>query len=153
MIRLAPFSFAPAVAHRGNFRQVCLGVWHQQVFRLSTVDGVAELPTAEWSAALRPVSTQTEITLSAWRNCAHEDAVSNFVSGYAFSKLVDDAHGLMANDQAGFDGVFTSQNVQVRTTNCGERNANYCLTGSWPRDGHRFQTDLTRSVKNQRLHG
>jgi hypothetical protein len=31
-------------------------------------------------------------------NCAHEDAVPNFVSGYAFSKLVDDPHGLMADD-------------------------------------------------------
>jgi len=31
----------------GNFRQVCLGVGHEQIFRLSTVDGVTELPSAE----------------------------------------------------------------------------------------------------------
>jgi len=127
-------------------------VWHKQVFRLSAVDGIAKLPAAEWSTTLRPVSTQTRITLSTWCNCTHEDAISNFVSGYAFSKLVDDAHGLMADDQAGLDGVFASQNVEVRTANGGEGYAYYCLTRSWPRDGHRFQADLTRSVKNQCFH-
>ena len=95
---------------------------------------------------------KTEITLSAWRNCAHEDAVSNFVSGYAFSKLVDDAHGLMADDQARFDGILASQNVEVRTANGREGYTYYSFARSRPRDGHCFQPDPTRSVKNQCFH-
>src|SRR6202047_2520444 len=140
------------VFFRGVFRELRLRVWHQQVFRLSAIDGVAKLPAAKRPTTLRPVSTQTEVTLSARCNCAHQDAVSNFIPGNAFSKLVDDAHGLMADDQARFDGVFASQNVEVCTANRGEGYTNYCLTRPWPRDGHRFQADLTRSVKNQCFH-
>jgi hypothetical protein len=80
-------------------------VRHQEIFCLSDVDGVAKLPAAKRPTTLRPVSTQTEVTLSARCNCAHQNAVSNFIPGYAFSKLVDNAHGLMADDQARFDGI------------------------------------------------
>ena len=112
-----------------NSCQVCLGVWHQRLFRLGAVDGVSELRDAEWSAT-RPVSTQTEITLSAWGNCAHQDTVSNFISGYAFARLVDDAHRFMADDQARFDPVFASQNVELRAANGGGGYANYRLARS-----------------------
>src|ERR1700732_508005 len=135
------------VFFRGVFRELRLRVWPQQVFRLSAIDGVAKLPAAKRPTTLRPVSTQTEVTLSTWCNCTHEDAVSNFISGSAFSKLVDDAHGLMADDQARFDGIFTPQNVEVRTANGRECYTYYRFARSRPRDGHCLQADLTRSVK------
>ena len=70
----------------GHGGEICRGVRHQQVLRLSAIDGVPEAPTAHgFAAALRVVAVQARMALSARRDRADDDALPDAVAGDARS--------------------------------------------------------------------
>ena len=98
-----------SVTPSGMQRQVRLGRRDEQVLGLGAVDGVAEAPAAERLealavAALAEVARQAGAALAARGDRADEDALADLVAGDAGAELLDDADGLVADDQPGRTG-------------------------------------------------
>ena len=98
----------------GNGREVRLRVGHEQVFRPRPVDGVAEPPASQRSAALRVAAVQAVEALPAWRDRADHDPLADVVFGAdPLAERVDDADRLVAEHQARSHGVLALDDVHV----------------------------------------
>ena len=107
-----------------NLGEVRLRVWHKQIFGLRAVDGVAESPAADRLntfavAALRPLRGQTGAALTAGRDRADQNAITDLVSGQSFAEFFDHADRFVSDHQSGFHRVFAAQDVQVRPADGG----------------------------------
>src|ERR1019366_1247900 len=92
--------------------EVRLRVGNEDVLGLAPVDGVAESPPARRLEALRSVTAlgavvrEAGTALPARRDRADEDAFALGEPLHADAELLDRAHGLVADDQAGLDGIL-----------------------------------------------
>src|SRR5690606_19339489 len=79
---------------------------HTDVLGLATVECVSESPSAHGlAAALCPVRGEACMALSAGRDRAHDDALSDLVPGYARSKFLDYAHSSVPDDASAHNGI------------------------------------------------
>jgi len=119
----------------GNHRQVCLGIGYQGIFRLNSVNGVPETPTAERTATLRPVTPQAGLALSARSNRPNQHALANRTPSDTSTELVDYADCLMAECQARLHRILATHNVNVGPADGGQLYLDHCFPGtrSWNR--------------------
>src|SRR5439155_23320098 len=113
-----------------NLGEICLRIRHQKILGLRTVDGVPKFPAAHRPATLRPIAPQAVVALAARRNGSHQHAFANRVSAYSHTELVNGPYRLMANDQSRLHRVFPFEDVQVRSADRGQRDANERFTWS-----------------------
>src|SRR6266481_5481589 len=92
------------------------------------------------------------IALAARRNGSHQHAIANLVSAHPHAQLVDDSHGLVADDQPRLHRVFPFEDVKVRAADRCQRDANDRFTRSGLGNWYLFNPDLVWAMKNERPH-
>ena len=144
----------------GNRLHVGHRIGYQQIFRLATVDGIAEPPAADRfpavcavTTALRGMVVQTGIALSARGDRADDDALADTVAGHAHAEFLDDADGFMTDDETGFDGIFPFQDMDIGTADGGRRDSDQRLAGADFGNGFFIQNDLAGFDEYCRFHG
>jgi hypothetical protein len=80
---------------------------------LGAIDRIAESPAADGAAALREIASQAIEALSAGRDCADQNAVANFVASDADAEFVDHSNRLVADSEAGLDGILAFEMPQI----------------------------------------
>ena len=141
----------------GDVREVGLGRRDEQVLGLRAVDGVAEAPAADGLvavavAALAEVAGQAGSALAARRDRADEHALADLVAGHAGAELVDDAHRLVADDQARPDRVFALEDVDVGAADRRRRDADDGFAGAGVAGAGRPRRGCRRAVEDGRAH-
>lgn len=107
----------------GNFREIGLGIGHEQIFRLRAIDRIAETPATDRfyafaMSALRPLCGQTGATLPARCDRADQRAIANLVSGYAFAEFFNDSNRFVSNHETRLHCIFAAQNMKIGSANC-----------------------------------
>src|SRR6185503_13435503 len=120
--------------------QVCLGVRHQKIFRLSSVYCISESPTADGLIvasvpALGPLGGKTRATLAARGNSTHKHPVTLLIPGNARSHCLDDTNWFMSDHQAWFYRVLSANDMHVGPAYGGQGHADNGI--AWTRDGPR----------------
>src|SRR5437667_2330791 len=96
------------------------------------MDRVAEFPSTKCTPALRPVSAEARVALSARRNGADQYAIAHCVAGNAVSNFVDYADRLVTDDQAVSDGILALQDMKICATDGSERDPDNRFSRSGP---------------------
>ena len=129
----------------------------EEVFRLGAVDRVAEAPAAERlvvaaMTALRMLTGEARQTLSARRDCADEHALADAIPRDSRAELLDDTHGLVAEDEARTNRILTAKDVNIRAADRRQGEANDCLARAGERFRNVFETEVARAVKDGGTH-
>ena len=132
-----------------NFGQIRLREWNQQIFSLRAVDRIAESPAADGAAALREIASEAIETLSARRDCADQNAVAHFVPSDADAEFMNHSDRLVADCEAGLNGIFALENVEVGAANRSESDADDGFAGAGLGDGN-FLDILFGSARGRR---
>ena len=110
------------VRHHG---EVGHRIRHQHVFRLTAVDRVAEFPAADRlesvlgpRAVLAEAAAQAGGGVTGRRNGASYDSLAFLEAGDRGAKLLNDAHRLVADDEAGANRILALQDVNVGAADC-----------------------------------
>jgi hypothetical protein len=115
---------------------------------------MSDAPAAEGAAALRVHAVQTVEALAARRNGAHDDSLAGRIrfleSG---TELLDDANGLVAQDEPRRDRILASHDVDVGSANRRGGDANHCLARSRSGPRNLLHGDLIFSFEHDRFHG
>jgi len=98
------------------------------------------------------MSGQAPTALAAWRYRTDENSISDFITSYPDAQLGNYANWFVSNHQSGLNRIFPAHDVQVRSTDSGQRHAYYGLT--YVCTGHRyfFYADIILTVKNVGFH-
>jgi len=90
--------------------------------------------------------------LTAWSNRTYQYALANLISRNALAKLLNHTNWLVTDHQTRRDWIFAPDDVQVRSTNRGQRHTDHGFThsGSW--FFNFFHTDIVVPVKNVCFH-
>jgi hypothetical protein len=86
--------------------------------------------------------------LTARRDCANEDAVTNLVTGYACAQFIDHSHGLMTNNQPWLNRILPTKDVEIRAANSRQRYTNDSFAWPGPRLLNFFDTDFVFAMKD-----
>lgn len=129
----------------GDFGEIRLRIRHEKIFGLRAIDRIAELPTADWAAALRQ--------MAAGSDGADENSVPDSITGDSFAEFVDDSDRFMADHQSGPDLVLSLQNVNIGAANRCKGHADHRFTHSGRGNRHAFDGNIIRAAKHERPHG
>ena len=129
--------------------QVGLGRRHEQVLGLRAVDRVAEPPAADGLeagpvAALGQVAGEAGVALAARGDGPDQHPLAGLVPGHAGAELLDDAHRLMAEDQARADRVLALDDVDVGPADRRQRDPDQRLARTGPGPIHLLDVELLR---------
>jgi hypothetical protein len=102
--------------------------------------------------ALGGLADEAGVALSAGRDRADEDAVTDLVADHSGPELVDDADGLVADDKSRSDRILALEDVDVRATDGRQRDADDGLTRAWARARHLLDPDVTGRMEDRRPH-
>jgi hypothetical protein len=116
------------------------------------VDRIAESPAADGAATLREIASKAIETLATGRDCADQNAVAHFVASDANAEFVDHSNGLVADGEAGLDGIFAFENVEVGAADRSESHADHGFAGSGLGDGGILDVYLVGPTENEGLH-
>jgi hypothetical protein len=125
--------------------------------RLRAVDGVAEAPPAERliaapMSALRQMARQARVALPAGGDGADQHAIADGVARQPQTELLDDADGLVSDDQARPHRVFAPENVEIRAADRGERDPDHRFTGDRPRTIDLLEPDVPDAAEDRGSH-
>src|SRR5690349_10568401 len=98
------------------------------------------------------MTRHTRATLSARCDGADEYAIADVVSGNALAKFFDHADRLMADDETRLNWILAPDDVQVSSTNRGQRHANDGFTRSRARFVDLLDPDSVLTSKNVCFH-
>ena len=104
-------------------------------------------------AALREVAGQAGVALAAGRDCPDEDALADVVADDARTQLLDDADGLVAEDQSRLDRVLALDDVDVGPADRRQGDPDDRLAGTRPRPLDLLYFELVGRVEHVRPHG
>jgi hypothetical protein len=95
---------------------------------------------------------QTGAALAARRDRADQDSISDFVSAHARANLINYTNGLVPDDEAGFDRILSSHNVQIRTADRRQCDPNNSIANGCMRPLDLFNAYVIFAMKNIGLH-
>jgi hypothetical protein len=90
--------------------------------------------------------------LTARSNCTHEHAIADVVTGNTFTEFFNHADRFMTDDETGRDRILAPDDVQICSTNRGQRHANDGLTGPSAWFLYLFDPDSVLTSKNICFH-
>jgi hypothetical protein len=98
------------------------------------------------------LARKTTAALAARRDGPDQNAVANFVTGHARPQFLNDANRFVTDDQAGSHRILAAHNVQIRSANSRERDANDSLANPRVRPRHFFHPNVIHSPEYGGLH-
>ncbi len=119
---------------------------------MGAVDGIAKFPAADRAAALREIASEAIVALSAGRDCADQNAVAHFIASDANAEFVDHSDGLVAYSEAGLDGIFALEDVEVGAADRSESDADDGFARSWSGDRNILDIYLVRPTEDEGFH-
>jgi hypothetical protein len=132
-------------------------VWHEQILSLGAVYGITKAPAAQSLVStavttLRTLAGQTRAALAARRDRAHEHAITEIVTGYSRTELVNHSYGLVTDDEAALDRILAAENVQIGSADRRQRDPNYRFADPCMWTFNFLNANVVHAMKNSGSH-